>query len=154
VKKNGGVTATYNYNTNGNRFSLMMPSGTTTGTSDAQDRLTQYSSTTYGYSANGELQSTTTSGQTTMYAYDVLGNLKSIVGPAAFTVEYVIDGQNRRIGKKVNGVLCPRLALSESAQPSRGVGWLRERRRSVRPWHQGERPRLHGQVWGDVPNWF
>src|SRR5439155_1490702 len=75
------------------------------GTYDAQDRLTQYGTTTYGYSANGELQSTTTSGQTTTYQYDVLGNLKSVVGPTGFTIEYLVDGQNRRIGKKVNGVL-------------------------------------------------
>jgi RHS repeat-associated protein len=27
------------------------------------------------------------------------------VGPTGFTIEYVVDGQNRRIGKKVNGVL-------------------------------------------------
>jgi RHS repeat-associated protein len=61
--------------------------------------------TTYGYSANGELQSTTTGGQTTTYQYDVLGNLKSVVGPTGFTIEYITDGQNRRIGKKVNGTL-------------------------------------------------
>jgi len=105
VKKNGTVTATYSYDTNGNRLSLVTPSGTSNGTYDAQDRLTQYGSTTYGYSANGELQSSTVSGQTTTYQYDVLGNLKSVVAPTGFTIEYVIDGQNRRIGKKVNGVL-------------------------------------------------
>jgi RHS repeat-associated protein len=103
VKKNGTVTATYNYDTNGNRLSRTTPIGTTS-TYDAQDRLTQYGVTTYGYSANGELQSTTTGGQTT-YSYDVLGNLKSVIGPTGFTIEYVVDGQNRRIGKKVNGVL-------------------------------------------------
>jgi RHS repeat-associated protein len=105
VKKNGTVIATYSYDTNGNRLGLVTSGGTTTGTYDAQDRLTQYGGTTYGYSANGELQSTTTSGQTTNYTYDVLGNLKSVVGPTGFTIEYVVDGQNRRIGKKVNGVL-------------------------------------------------
>jgi YD repeat-containing protein len=75
------------------------------GTYDAQARLTQYGTMTYGYSANGELQSSTVSGQTTTYTYDVLGNLKSVVGPTGFTIEYVVDGQNRRIGKKVNGTL-------------------------------------------------
>ena len=105
VKKNGTVLATYNYDTNGNRLSKVTTGGTTSGTYDAQDRLTQYGTTTYGYSANGELQSTTTSGQTTTYQYDVLGNLKSVVGPTGFTIEYLVDGQNRRIGKKVNGTL-------------------------------------------------
>ncbi|MGH7164327.1 MAG: RHS repeat domain-containing protein, partial [Nitrospiraceae bacterium] len=90
---------------NGNRLSRTTPGGTTLGFYDAQDRLTQYASTTYAYTANGELLSTTTGGQTTTYSYDVLGNLKSVVGPTGFTVEYVVDGQNRRIGKKVNGTL-------------------------------------------------
>ena len=35
----------------------------------------------------------------------MLGNLKSVVGPTGFTIEYLVDGQNRRIGKKVNGTL-------------------------------------------------
>jgi RHS repeat-associated protein len=105
VKKNGTVTATYNYDSNGNRASVVTPSGTTNGTYDAQDRLTQYGTTAYGYSANGELQSSTVGGQTTTYQYDGLGNLKSVVGPTGFTIEYLVDGQNRRIGKKVNGTL-------------------------------------------------
>jgi YD repeat-containing protein len=59
VKKNGTVIATYNYDSNGNRLSKVTSSGTTAGTYDAQDRLTQYGATTYGYTANGELQSST-----------------------------------------------------------------------------------------------
>ncbi len=35
----------------------------------------------------------------------MLGNLKSATLPGSTTVEYVIDGQNRRIGKKINGTL-------------------------------------------------
>ncbi|SLM48601.1 protein of unknown function [Nitrospira japonica] len=42
MKTNGTVTATYSYDSNGNRLSLVMPSGTTNGTYDAQDRLTTY----------------------------------------------------------------------------------------------------------------
>ncbi len=105
AKKNGTVLATYNYDSNGNRLSKVTSSGTVNGTYDAQDRLTEYASTSYAYTSNGELLATTTGGQTTTYTYDVLGNLKSVVGPTGFTIEYVVDGQNRRIGKKVNGVL-------------------------------------------------
>ena len=105
VKKNGTVRATYNYDTNGNRVSKVTTASTTTGTYDAQDRLTQYGTTGYAYTANGELLSATTGGQTTSYQYDVLGNLKSVVGPTGFTIEHLVDGQNRRIGKKVNGTL-------------------------------------------------
>ena len=44
-------------------------------------------------------------GETTTYSYDVLGNLKSVVLPDATVIEYVVDGRNRRVGKKVNGTL-------------------------------------------------
>jgi len=105
VKTNGTVTATYSYDSNGNRLSLVTPSGTTNGTYDAQDRLTTYGTATYTYSNNGELQTKVVGGQTTSYVYDVLGNLKSVTLPNGTLIEYVIDGQNRRIGKKVNGTL-------------------------------------------------
>jgi RHS repeat-associated protein len=35
----------------------------------------------------------------------VLGNLKKVTLPDGKTLDYLIDGQNRRIGKKINGVL-------------------------------------------------
>ena len=105
VKTNGTVTATYNYDSNGNRTSLVTSSGTTNGTYDVQDRLTAYGTATYTYSNNGELQTKVTGGQTTTYTYDVLGNLKSATLPNGTVIDYIVDGQNRRIGKKVNGML-------------------------------------------------
>ena len=47
----------------------------------------------------------TEDGQTTTYSYDVLGNLREVTQPGGTHIEYVIDGRNRRIGKKVNGML-------------------------------------------------
>jgi YD repeat-containing protein len=44
-------------------------------------------------------------GDTTWYHYDLLGNLMSVSLPNGDFVEYIIDGQNRRVGKKVNGVI-------------------------------------------------
>ncbi|MBI5024957.1 MAG: RHS repeat-associated core domain-containing protein [Candidatus Omnitrophica bacterium] len=82
--------------TNGNR------SG---GTYDNQDRLLSYGSNTYTYTANGELLTKAAAGQTTTYDYDLLGNLMSVALPNGTSIEYIIDGQNRRIGKKVNGSL-------------------------------------------------
>ena len=55
----------------------------------------------YTYTANGEEQTKTdASGQTT-YTYDALGNLRQVTLPDGTLIEYVIDGRNRRIGKKV-----------------------------------------------------
>jgi len=62
---------------------------------------------TYDYTANGELARKTdnSTGDATTYDYDVLGNLRSVLLPDGTLIEYVIDGQNRRVGKKINGVL-------------------------------------------------
>jgi RHS repeat-associated protein len=57
------------------------------------------------YTANGELRTKTENGQTTRYTYDVLTNLTKVELPSGKTIEYVADGNDRRIGKKVNGVL-------------------------------------------------
>src|SRR5205807_2463017 len=66
---------------------------------------------------NGELQSKTNAGQTTQYAYDVVGNLKSVTLPAGTQISYVIDGQYRRIGKRVNGALVQGFLYQGSLRP-------------------------------------
>lgn len=107
VTYNGAAnpSATYAYDANGNRLTHNLGGSVVNGAYDAQDRLTQYGATTYAYTANGELQSKTTNNQTTLYSYDVLGNLRSVTLPGSAQIEYVIDGQDRRIGKRVNGAL-------------------------------------------------
>jgi RHS repeat-associated protein len=115
VGKNGTMLATYTYDANGNR--LTGPGLSTPPTYDDQDRLTQYGPTTYSYTANGELLSKVTGGQTTTYAYDVLGNLTSVALPNGTSMTYVIDGNNRRIGKKVNGTLVQGFLYQNALNP-------------------------------------
>ena len=105
VQRNGSTIATYAYDTNGNRLSYTTPDGTLAATYDIQDRLLQHGSATYSYTANGELQRKSQGNQTTLYEYDSLGNLRTVTLPSGSRIEYVIDGRNRRVGKKVNGVL-------------------------------------------------
>ncbi len=100
-----GIANTYTYDQNGNRTGETKNNIGTNATYDSQDRLLTYGSTTYTYTANGELKSKTASGQTTTYTYDVLGNLKQVSLPNGNVIEYIIDGLNRRVGKKMNGVL-------------------------------------------------
>jgi len=72
---------------------------------DAQDRLLAYNTSSYAYTANGELESKTGPGGSTTYAYDVLGNLLGLTLPDGTGIEYLLDARNRRIGKRVDGVL-------------------------------------------------
>jgi RHS repeat-associated protein len=115
VTQNGVTVSTYTYDANGNRLSH----NGTMGTSDVQDRLLQYGATTYTYTANGELhtQTNTTTGQTTTYDYDVLGNLRTVTLPGGTTITYRIDGQNRRIGKQVNGTLVQGFLYQDQLRP-------------------------------------
>jgi len=105
VKKEGVTVASYSYDPNGNRESATAGGQTVTGTYDAQDRLLQYGGTTYLYAKDGRLQSKTDGIETTSYQYDELGNLTRVILPSGTQIDYLIDGLDRRVGKKVDGVL-------------------------------------------------
>jgi RHS repeat-associated protein len=105
VRRDAAITATYEYDPNGNRLHLTTSAGTITGTYDAQDRLTSYGLATYTYGSNGELRRKTGADGITTYSYDALGNLAAVTLPDATQITYAIDGQNRRVGKKINGTL-------------------------------------------------
>jgi len=117
IKTNNITTASYSYDANGNRIGGSNVNGAITASYDAQDRLTSYNGVTYTYTANGELASKTESGITTTYVYDVLGNLMSAVLPGDVTIDYIIDGSNRRIGKKVNGALTQGFLYQDQLNP-------------------------------------
>jgi RHS repeat-associated protein len=105
VTADGNFFSHYGYDADDNRTTYTNTTGTVNPTYDAQDRLTAYGTATYGYTANGELTSKAVSGQVTSYTYDALGNLLHVAPPSASAVDYVIDGENRRVGKKVGGTL-------------------------------------------------
>ncbi len=117
VKQNDTAIASYKYDDNGNRLSFSNRVSTINGTYDDQDRLLQYGPTSYAYTANGELRSKIRDGQTTTYQYDDLGNLIAVSLPNGTQLEYVVDGQNRRIGKKVNGVLIQGFLYQDQLNP-------------------------------------
>jgi RHS repeat-associated protein len=117
VKKNGARIATYTYDSNGNRLSYTGLSSTRNSTYDNQDRLTQSGSTTYTYTANGDLLRKTVGGQTTSYQYDGLGNLMAVTLPNGTQIEYLVDGQNRRLGKRVNGILVQGFLYQDKLRP-------------------------------------
>ncbi|MGQ0593407.1 MAG: RHS repeat-associated core domain-containing protein, partial [Gammaproteobacteria bacterium] len=114
VRWNGAVVSTYTYDANGNRTHV---NGVEIGHYDAQDRLLDHRGTSYAYTANGELTSKTAGAFTTTYDYDVLGNLRSVELPDGRRIDYLIDGQNRRIGKKVNGTLVQGFLYQDPLKP-------------------------------------
>jgi RHS repeat-associated protein len=120
VMTNGSATSHYEYDLNGNRVSNANGDGVLSfnqagtlfdATYDDQDRLltTDHGplSTSYTYTANGELlaKTDTSTNTSTTYTYDVLGNLTHVALPDGTQIDYLIDGQNRRVGKAVNGTV-------------------------------------------------
>ncbi len=59
----------------------------------------------------------TAAGATTTYDYDALGNLRHVSLPGDIDIEYVVDGRNRRTGKKVNGVLVQGFLYQDQLNP-------------------------------------
>ncbi len=113
VSKDGVIVSTYTYDLNGNRIDH----NGTGATYDEQDRLLTYGGASYSYTTNGELLSKTEAGLTTNYHYDLLGNLMQVTLPGGMTIDYLIDGQNRRIGKKVDGVLVQGFLYRDQLNP-------------------------------------
>jgi RHS repeat-associated protein len=119
VMKDGVLSSTYLYDSNGNRLSKTTPSGTETATYDAQDRLLSYGNSVYTYDAAGNLQSKTDTGagQVTTYSYDAQGNLRHVGLPDGRGVDYLVDSENRRVAKKVNGVLVRKWLYKDQLKP-------------------------------------
>jgi RHS repeat-associated protein len=109
VSKSGNNIAHLEYDANGNRLP---------GVYDAQDRLLQAADSTYVYSQNGTLLSKTlnSTGDTTRYTYDAVGNLLAVSLPTK-EVAYVVDGANRRVAKKVNGVVVQAFLYNDRLRP-------------------------------------
>ncbi len=97
----------YEYDANGNRLAWQTPTSTClTGCVDVdeQDRLLRHGSTTFTYNDFGQLTSKTEAAEVTQYSYDELGNLRQVDLPDGRVITYLIDGQNRRVGRLVDGV--------------------------------------------------
>ena len=116
-KVNGVVTAEYLYDANGNRMAYISEGDTTTAAYDDQDRMLTYGDTNFIYGKRGDLQRKVVGTDTTIYDYDNQGNLRSVVLPNDTTIEYIIDGQGRRVAKKVNGQTTKRWLYSDGLLP-------------------------------------
>jgi YD repeat-containing protein len=117
VYKDSVLDAVYEYDANGNRLASITPTDTVYGVYDAQDRLLSYGGKSFGYTANGSLRYQVDGVDTTWYTYDLLGNLTEVFLPNGDHIEYVIDGNNRRIAKKLNGAIVKKWLYQDQLNP-------------------------------------
>lgn len=108
----GSNVTTYEYDSNANRTKKISPAGTWIGTYDAQDRLTQYGNIIFSYKKSGErilktekIDANPANDKKTQYTYDSFGYLTKVVLPDGKVIEYILDGQKRRVAKKINGAI-------------------------------------------------
>jgi hypothetical protein len=118
---------------------------------DAQDRLLTYGNAVYAYTANGELLTKT------IGAADGKLRLRRTGQPPGISfggaqIDYLVDGQNRRIGKKMNGTRAASCMMVSSTRS--GAGWNQRCCCSLYLQQQDQCPRLAGQRWSDVSNYF
>lgn len=113
VEEDGLPLSHYEYDLNGNRLSY----NGITAAYDNQDRMIAYGDYAYAYTDNGELAGKSGLTGTTQYGYDAFGNLITVIRSDGTNIEYVVDGQNRRVGKKVNGVLIQGFLYEDQLRP-------------------------------------
>jgi RHS repeat-associated protein len=114
VEQENGLATTFGYDANGNRTH---EDGEQVAVYDSHDRMLRYRDAQYAYTRGGELLSKTRGGHVTRYTYDVLGNLVAARMPDETQIAYLIDGANRRIGKKVDGVLVQGFLYQDALNP-------------------------------------
>jgi len=101
-----GIKSEFKYDDNGNRiYSKVDGENPITATYDDQDRLLTWGNNEYTYNENGDLETkhNTSTDQTTVYNYDVFGNLKSVTLSNSDIITYKVDGKNRQVMKSKNG---------------------------------------------------
>jgi RHS repeat-associated protein len=101
VRQNGALLTTYTYDANGNRTARNAEAATY----DAQDRVLTHGAASFAWTRNGDLRSRSAGGQTTVYTYDLRGDLASVALPTGSQIEYLLDPLGHRIGRKLNGTL-------------------------------------------------
>jgi RHS repeat-associated protein len=133
VMAEGRAARAYAYDSNGNRVAKTWEGGKITAAYNADDQLLRYGRTEYRYDANGALSEKIEHGhdwgsaggwglegksaqRITQYAYDAFGNLKSVNLPDGRRIQYLVDGQNRRVAKLVDGKLAEAFAYQSQTQ--------------------------------------
>ncbi len=144
VKRRGKLARTYSYDANGNRLEKKEGSRRLKAKYDDQDRLLEYGKKQYEYNLSGDLVKIIETKKdhketfwerllycirrffdkdyhpdyqnVTRFSYDNFGSLVSVILPDGKKIEYLLDGQSRRIGKKINGKLVQAFVYQSQTQ--------------------------------------
>ncbi|RYE35963.1 MAG: RHS repeat-associated core domain-containing protein, partial [Sphingobacteriales bacterium] len=108
------TTKTYSYSDNGNRSTLGGAE-----TYDVQDRLVSNSEWNYTYNKNGYLsrKDHVTNGSWITYTYDALGNLLVVQYSNGTKVDYLVDGSDRRVRRRLNNSFNAAYIYRDSLRP-------------------------------------
>ncbi len=120
VHQNGAEIASYGYGANGNRTQI---NGIEVATFDAQDRIDSHATNSghfvYRHNDHGEVvrKQDLLRGTITDYDRDAFGNLRRVGLPDGTVIDYIIDGQHRRIGKLVDGTFTQGFLYQDQLNP-------------------------------------
>lgn len=120
-----GTTKPYSqfiFDKNGNRVRGHEDDRTFTASYDDQDRLLKYNQTSYRYNQNGDRESEVTDSVTTNFEYDAYGNLTSVEKPD-LTINYQVDGENRRIAKLHGSIIVTRYVWLDQLRIGAELNW-------------------------------
>ena len=95
----------YTYDPNGNRLSYAPGDPTAIATYDEQDRIDTYDGYSFQHNDRGDLTQKAGAGETWDYTYDEYGSLVQADEQGGDTIDYRVDGQNRRVQRLKNGVV-------------------------------------------------
>ncbi|HKN67441.1 MAG TPA: Ig-like domain-containing protein [Gemmatimonadaceae bacterium] len=115
---NGLQERSYVYDANGNRTLTTDASGSVAATFDARDRLIQAGQVTYEYDALGRVTGRVDGTGRRTYSYDSFDRLTAIQFPDGKRLDYVLDAEGRRIGRRQNGVLTQGFLYANSIAPT------------------------------------
>lgn len=104
VKVNGNVESFYTYDNNGNRTSGKIGGVPFVATYDNQDRIQMFNNKSYVFSADGDLiRILNPPRNDATFDYGAKGNLHLFTSSTGDQYEYIVDGRDRRVGRKLNG---------------------------------------------------
>ncbi|MCB1568692.1 MAG: RHS repeat-associated core domain-containing protein, partial [Xanthomonadales bacterium] len=117
--RDGVSVGAWTWDANGNRLSTSDGATTIACQYDAQDRAIACGSEGYGWNKSGQLTAITDSaaGTSTSFQYDMLGNLQQVNLPDGRRIDYLVDGLDRRIGKKIDGGLVQGFLYQDGLRP-------------------------------------